>query len=209
VFIVGIIAMVLIIIGHYLLFIYPSVTIPYSFTSLYKTWALILIATGISLTGITFYGFYRYYDSFFALSVSLFSLLSGWPMVLSDLLLYNPTVLSPGSYPFEFSPGPLFPLYQFSSLIGTLLWGITFITWAIVILRTRPFIPAPTLTVTASLFWIIISHIYLFQLLFILISGGNPYYFLTVYLSQFSMFIIIPAEPAAILSAIIFYRIRK
>ncbi len=209
VFIAGIIAMVLMIIGHYLLYFSPALSPFPSFISPFKTWALVFIAIGISLTGITFFGFYRYYDSFVALSVSLFSLLSGWPMILSDLLLYNPTVITPGSYPYDYSPGPLYSLYLFSSFIGTLLWVITFIAWTIVFLRTRPFIPAQTLTVTASLFWVIISHIYFFQMVFTLISGGNPYVVIILYASQFSLFMIVAVEPAAILSAIIFYRIRK
>jgi hypothetical protein len=209
VFIVGIIAMVLMIIGLYLLFFAPALAPIFSLASPFRTWALVFIAIGISLTGITFFGFYRYYDSFIALSVSLFSLLSGWPMVLSDLLLYNPTVLTPGSYPYDYSPGPLYPLYHFSAIIGTLLLAITFIAWTIVFLRTRPFIPAPTLTVVASLFWVLISHYYIFQMILILISGGNPFVLFSLYLSQLSMFMIVAGEPAAILSALIFYRIRK
>jgi hypothetical protein len=209
VFIIGIIAMALIIVGYYLLFFYPVWSTFPSISSPYRTSALVIIAIGISLTGITFFGFYRYFDSFVALSVSLYSLLSGWPMVLSDLLLYNPTVVTPGSYPYEYTPGPLFPLYQFASILGTLLWVITFITWVIVFLRTRPFIPAPTLTVTACLFWLILSHIYLFMMVFLLIYSAIPYYFLTLFSGYFPLLMIFAAEPAAILSAIIFYRIRK
>ena len=209
VFNLGIVAMALVIIGYYLLFFYPVVPGPSFFLSPYRTLAYTLIAIGITLTGITFFGFYRYYDSFVALSVSLFSLLSGWPMVLSDLLLYNPTVITPGSYPYQFSTGPLFSLYQFASIIGILLWVLTFIAWVVVFLRTRPFIPAPTLTVTACLLWIILSHICLFLMLILLIYAGIPFAYLSFTSTYIPLIMIIAAEPAAILTAIIFYRIRK
>ncbi|MFX1576525.1 MAG: hypothetical protein ACFFCF_05085 [Promethearchaeota archaeon] len=208
VFIVGIIAMAFLIVGFYVFFYYPIWAPYYSYFTPFRIWALILIALGITLTGITFFGFYRYYDSFFALSVSLFSLLSGWPMVLSDLLLYNPNVLMPGTYSWEFSPGPLFPLYLFASLTGLLLWGLTFIIWAIVFLRTRHFLPGSTLIIVAACFWLILGHFYLAQMPFFPLFVGSPY---TIYAYNmlFTMFLIFAAEPAALASAVLFYRIRK
>lgn len=208
VFIVGIIAMAFLIAGFFVLFYSPVWTSYYVYSTPFRTWALIFIALSITLTGITFYGFYRYYDSFMALSVSLFSLLSGWPMVLSDLLLYNSDVLTPGTYSWELYPGPLFPLYVFATLTGLLLWGLSFIIWAIVFLRTRHFLPGSTLTIVAACFWLILGHVYLVQIPYFLLLVGSPYTIYT-YNVLFTMFLILASEPAALASAVLFYRIRK
>lgn len=211
--IVGIFAMWVFITGFFLLFFQKTlVTNPYSMllTNPFQTLAFILIALAISFTGIALFSYYRYYDSIVALSLTLFSLLSGWPLVLSEFLLTNPLVASQGSNPWDITLGPLYSLYLFSSISGYILWALTFIGWAVVFIRTRQYVPGQPLVIAASVLFLILANgIILFFIPFLITTTVAPYYLMYVYEGNTSLLLLIFAEPAAVLTAITFYRIRK
>ncbi len=209
-FIIGIIAMGIMIVGFYLIWCARLVPSPSNVTNVYKTMGLAFIALAITLTGITFFGLFRYYNSFLALSVSLFSLLSGWLMVVSDLLLYNPDFFVEGWYN-NLLPGPLFPQFQLTLLAGYIFWAITFIVWAILFLHTRHFLPSSKLAIAASICYLVMAHvIILFQIPLILqMPNSSNIAIHFIYMESYFIAILAVAEAAAILSAILFYQIRK
>lgn len=208
----GIIAMCLLIAGFTLLYFLPFIAV---FVSVFsaneaRTMALVVIALSISIAGIAFFGYFQYFRSYFALSVSLLSLLSGWLLVLADLALYHPDVITFSlSYP-PYTPGPLFPLYVISTSVGYLLLAVTFITWGILLIYTRKYVPASTLSLVSGICFLLAAHVILLYQIPLLLSVGSAYYLIPFFLSPFNtVFQLICVEPAAILSIVIFYRLRK
>jgi hypothetical protein len=170
-----------------------------------RTMALVVIALSITITGIALFGYFRYLRYIYALSVSLLSLLSGWLLVLSDLALYHPEVLSP-----TYTLGPLFPLYFISTIIGYLLLAVTFITWGILFIHTRNYVADSTLSLIAGIGFILAAHVIILYQIPLFLSISTTYYLFPIFLSPINaVFQLICVEPAAILSMIIFNRLRK
>jgi hypothetical protein len=209
VFTIGIFAMAFIVTGFFLFYFSSIIGVPsLMIVNPLRTLAFIIIAVGITLTGLTFYGFYRYYHSLLAMSVSLFSLLSGWPIVLAYLLLMNPLVITYD--PWEILAGPLFFLFQFALLFGFISWAITFFTWAVVLLRARLYVPAHSLIIVVSVLYLILFNvIILYHIPNAILLTVSTYYLVYFFLGTDALLFLVFIEPAAVLSAIIFYRIRK
>ncbi|MFX1318733.1 MAG: hypothetical protein ACFE9D_09640 [Promethearchaeota archaeon] len=206
-FTLGILAMSLLIAGFYLLYLFPMGAgfFPAFPVNEPRTMALVVIALSITITGIAFFGYFQYFRSIYALSVSLLSLLSGWLLVLADLALYHPEVLS-----LTYNPGPLFPLYFISTIIGYLLLAVTFINWGILFIRTRKYVPTSTLSLLAGIAFILAAHVIILYQIPLFLSVSSTYYLFSIFLSSFNaVFQLVCIEPAAILSIIIFYRLRK
>ncbi len=211
VFTIGIIAMAMLIAAFYLLFYYPYLSMmPYASIHPLRTIALALIAISFTLTGFTFLGYSQYFDSKFAKGVAFFSFIAGWLNVYAELLLYTGQVYTGGYYPWDLTPGLLFPHFQFAYVLGQILWGLIFLLWAVILIHTRRFITTQTLVLLASLFFIFIAHVILFMVPFLLTGVMYSPYIMALFYTGYQTFImVILIEPAALLSAICFYNLRK
>ncbi len=208
-YLIGIIAMALLSLGFYLLFYSPlySITI-YNPMNMIRTIAMLLITISITLCAIPFYSYWRAFNSKLALGVAFFSFYASWPYPISNLLLYTGLVYYPGSYPWEFTPGPLSIIYAILGLIGYTLLGITFILWSVVLVKNRHYLQSQNLVLAASIFFVMLGHLILIQVPFLVPYSMNPYFYMgySTYAEFFMMFV---AEAAAVLTVICFYHLRK
>lgn len=210
IFALGIVAMALLVAGFYLSCFYPLFPSYYSgFTNNVKLLGLFITAVSISICGFAFLGFWKTFNSKFMLGTALFSLIAGWLLFFSDLLIYSELVLTASSTSWAPLPGPLYPLYVIFTITGFMLLGLTFLFWSLVLLLSRRYSSSPILAVVASIFFLCTTHVILLSLPSLMVNGLYPYLLLSFFIGGTPLIITLLIEPAAILTAITFYKFRK
>lgn len=191
----------------HILWIYPFFyrydLIPFYLNFIPETIGLAVIAVGVSLCGFAFDEFKNYFNYRGGFYISLLTILSPWMRLFSNLLLYTGLVyvqVPPSSY---LSNGPLYYLFSGLSRVGTLLFGVLMIIWPIALLSVRKHSQSRSLTTAASVLFLLAAH---YVLIWSPIFGW--FFFPIIVGISDSLIIAILIEPAAVITAVIFSRLR-
>ena len=216
-FLLGIGGMIIVAIFIHLLWIYPvfgtyvQPDAPASLRIMPRTVGFAIIAVGITLCGFAFDEFKNYFNFRWGFIVGIYTILSPWMMVIGDLLLYTELVyVQDPMNSWRLLPGPLGPLYFVISTVGTVLIGVLLILWAATLLSVRKFTGSSKLNLSASILLLICAHFILLLIpmqipMFLYIYYPHGAYLFGGLFTAYQAFLI---EPATILIAIIFYRLR-
>jgi hypothetical protein len=176
---------------------------------------LILVAIGISLTSLAFSELKNYFNYRLGFYIGLYSIVSPWLLVISDLLVYTGLVYIPGTWPYSWEPGPLAPLSSGLYIIGGALIGVLFILWPYALLSLRRETMSRSATKWASALLLIVAHMLLISvpILSLLLFRSTIYYpfyygFFYPGLSAFDVWQAALIEPAVLIIAYIFNRLR-
>jgi hypothetical protein len=181
-----------------------------------RTVGILLVAIGISLTGLAMSEFKNYFNYRLGHIIGLYTILSPWTIVLSDLLVYTGLVYMRSVYPYGWEFGPLNPLGNGLYVLGTVLLGILFILWPVALLSRRRESQSPNAIKWASALFLIVAHMLLLStpiLTVILLQGFYSYliFYVTFYtpIGFFNIWQAALIEPAVLLMAYVLNRLRS
>lgn len=210
-FTLGLYGMIILAVSIHLLWIFPNLIIlPIELGILQyipRTIGFALIATGVTLSGFAFDEFKNYFNYKWGFIIGMYTILSLWILLIGDFLVYTGLVYSPTPYYYYYVLGPLAFAYNVLNIIGSTLFGILMILWPVALLSNRDYIRSQGITIAASVLFLITAH---FILLMIPFGIQTIYFGYTYYLfgGIFSIYHAIFIEPAAIITAVIFNRLR-
>jgi hypothetical protein len=210
-FTLGLVGMIILAVSIHILWMYPIFYfIPAGVGFLQfvpRTIGLALVVSGITLCGFAFDEFKNYFNYKWGFLIGLFTIFSLWILLIGEFLIYTGLVYIPSPYYYYYEIGPLAPLYNGLSIIGSTLFGILMILWPVALLSNRNHIRAQGITIAASVLFLITAHIIL---LMIPMGFQTLYFYYPFYLfgGIFSFYHAIFIEPAAIITAVIFNRLR-